>query len=62
MKYLVLNHIVPALPLDALEGPFLGDARKRFDGRLRVGRDGDFLSLPANSDTIRLSNRSAMRP
>jgi len=62
VRYLVLTHIVPALPLDALEGPFLGDARKRFDGRLRVGRDGDFLSLPANGDTIRLSNRSAMRP
>jgi ribonuclease Z len=61
VRWLVLSHLVPALPLDALEGPFLGDARSIFKGRLRLGRDGDFLSLPAHAATIRLSNRSAMR-
>lgn len=61
VKYLLLTHLVPAMPIDALEGPFLDGARKKFDGRLRLGRDGDFLTLPANSDKISLSNRSAMR-
>ncbi len=58
-KVLVLNHIVPALPLRILEGPFLGDARKRFDGRLILGRDGDFISLPANSEAVEISKRSS---
>lgn len=62
VKYLLLTHLVPAMPIDALEGPFLDGARKAFHGRLRLGRDGDFLSLPANSDRISLTNRSAMRP
>lgn len=62
VKMLLLTHIVPALPVAALEGPFLGEARMRFDGRLRLGRDGDLVSLPANEATISLSNRSAMRP
>ena len=59
VRWLILTHIVPALPVDALEGPFLGDARSNFDGQLRLGRDGDFLSLPADTATIRLSKRAA---
>jgi ribonuclease Z len=43
---LVLTHIVPPLPLKALEGPFLGDAPKRFTGPLWMARDGDLFSLP----------------
>ncbi|MCW2968449.1 MAG: fold metallo-hydrolase, partial [Solirubrobacteraceae bacterium] len=38
---LVLTHIVPPLPLKALEGPFLGDAAQRFTGPLWIARDGD---------------------
>lgn len=49
---LLLNHIVPPLPMRALEGPFLGDARKVFAGPLWIARDGDLISLPAGGRTI----------
>lgn len=49
---LLLNHIVPPLPLRALEGPFLGDARKVYTGPLWIARDGDLISLPAGDKTI----------
>jgi ribonuclease Z len=45
---LVLTHIVPPLPVAALEGPFLGDAADRFAGPLWIARDGDLYSLPAS--------------
>jgi len=46
-KALVLTHIVPPLPVKALEGPFLGDAAERFAGPIWIARDGDLYSLPA---------------
>ena len=49
---LLLNHIVPPLPMKALEGPFLGDARKVYTGPLWIARDGDLISLPAGDRTI----------
>lgn len=49
---LLLNHIVPPLPMRALEGPFLGDARKVYTGPLWIARDGDLISLPAGGKTI----------
>lgn len=52
VKALLLNHIVPPLPLRALEGPFLGDARKVYTGPLWIARDGDLISLPAGGDAI----------
>jgi ribonuclease Z len=55
--YLLLNHIVPALPFEALEGPFLGEARTIYAGPLKVGRDGDFISMPAGAKTNIVSNR-----
>ncbi|MGI9134621.1 MAG: MBL fold metallo-hydrolase [Rhodoferax sp.] len=56
--YLLLNHIVPTLPpLPGLEGIFLGDARQIFSGPLRVGVDGDLVSLPAGSKAIEQSQR-----
>ena len=55
--YLLLNHIVPTLPYQALDGPFLGQARANFSGSLTVGRDGDFISMPAGSKINTLSNR-----
>lgn len=57
VRYLLLDHIVPAMPMSGLEGPFLGRARAIFHGRLKVGHDGDFLSMPAGSDRIEQSNR-----
>lgn len=62
VKFLLLNHIVPPLPIRVLEGPFLGEARRQFSGPLQVGRDGDLISLPAGSDEVRASRRmSAQR-
>ncbi|HET9231984.1 MAG TPA: MBL fold metallo-hydrolase [Vitreimonas sp.] len=45
---LALTHIIPPLPISILEGPFLGDARQRFDGPLWIMRDGDLIILPAS--------------
>jgi ribonuclease Z len=57
-RTLLLNHIAPPLPpLPGLEKAFLGDASARFKGPIRVGRDGDFISLPAGSDAIDFHNR-----
>lgn len=54
VRYLVLHHIVPPLPFTLLEKAFLADAPAIFGGPLRVGRDGDLLSLPAGSTDIAL--------
>lgn len=54
---LLFTHVIPPLPSRALEGPFLGQARRLFDGTLQVGRDGDFVSLPAGSSAMVRSNR-----
>ena len=55
--FLLYSHIVPALPLPGLEGIFLGDAPEIFKGRMKVGIDGDFVSLPAGSKAIELSKK-----
>ena len=57
VQYLLLNHIVPGLPFRALEGPFLGKARSLFRGSIKVGNDGDFISLPAGTKDIVVTNR-----
>jgi ribonuclease Z len=57
VKMLLFTHVIPPLPLRALEGPFLGKSRQIFHGELRVGHDGDFISLPAGTTEIRRSNR-----
>ena len=55
--YLLLNHIAPPLPLPGLEKAFLGNAPGIYNGRLRVGQDGDFVSMPAGSKAINFSRR-----
>jgi ribonuclease Z len=57
VHYLLFTHVIPPLPIRALEGPFLGRARSIFTGPIRVGRDGDFVSLPAGSSAINVHNR-----
>ncbi len=57
VRYLLLNHIVPPLPLPGMEQLFLADAPEIYRGPLRVGRDGDLLSLPSGSTAITLSSR-----
>jgi ribonuclease Z len=52
VKALVLNHIVPPVPLAFAYPAFLGDAPKRFSGPITVGEDGMMWSLPAGGTTI----------
>ena len=49
-----IRQMVPPLRMRALEGPFLGNARRIFDGPLWVARDGDVVSLPAGGKDIDL--------
>lgn len=56
-KFVLLYHIVPPLPLSALEGPFLGRAREIYQGPLNVGRDGDLVTMPAGGGEITITNR-----
>jgi ribonuclease Z len=56
-RMLLFTHVIPPMPMEALEGPFLGKSRQIYRGRLKVGRDGDFVTLPAGSKDIRVSNR-----
>ena len=54
----LLTHVVPSLPpVPGAEAAFLGDARDIYSGKLVLGRDGDFVSLPAGSKQIQFSNR-----
>jgi ribonuclease Z len=56
--YLLLNHIVPTLPpIPGMEAAFLGDAKAIYAGPIRVGMDGDFVSLSAGDKQIRVSRR-----
>jgi ribonuclease Z len=57
VKFLLLNHIAPPLPLPGMEKAFLGTAPDIYSGPLRVGADGDFLSLPVGSTDINVSRR-----
>ena len=52
VQLLVLTHIVPPVPLRLLEPAFLGDARKRFGGPIRIAKDGSVLHLPVGSTAI----------
>ncbi|MBH2031829.1 MAG: MBL fold metallo-hydrolase [Pseudomonadales bacterium] len=54
--YLLLNHIAPPLPIPGLQQAFLGQAETIYAGGVRVGIDGDFISLPTASKAIQQSN------
>ncbi|MFZ3000633.1 MAG: MBL fold metallo-hydrolase [Undibacterium umbellatum] len=54
---LLLNHIAPPLPLPGMESAFLGDAGNIYQGKIRVGVDGDFVSMPVGSKQIVFSKR-----
>jgi len=51
-KALVLYHIVPMLPNDALIPMFVNGADQAFDGKITVSEDGTILRLPAGRDDI----------
>lgn len=55
VRELVLNHIVPPLPLRYAYPAFLGDAARHFDRPITVGEDGMLFSLPAGSTAIQRS-------
>jgi ribonuclease Z len=57
VRFLLFTHITPSLPLGALEGPYLGASRTIFSGPIKVGRDGDFISLPVGSDAVKVTDR-----
>jgi ribonuclease Z len=58
VRVLLFTHVIPPLPISSLNGPFLGRAPQIFHGRIIVGRDGEFITLPAGTRQIRYSNRS----
>lgn len=57
VDYLVYTHMIPPLPNSRIaDNMFLGDARKIFDGKIDIGRDGFFISMPADSERITSTN------
>src|SRR6185295_8090754 len=55
VRALAFTHIIPQMPMAMLEGPFLGDAPKRFNGPIYVAHDGDIIALPASGGMSRRS-------
>ncbi|MFZ9406943.1 MAG: MBL fold metallo-hydrolase [Burkholderiaceae bacterium] len=47
VRYLLLTHIAPPLPLPGMESLFLNGADQVYPGPIRVGRDGDLITMPA---------------
>ncbi len=50
--HLLFNHIVPPLPVKTLESVFVKGVKEAFDGDYTIGKDGTFVTLPANSKQI----------
>lgn len=46
-RALALTHVIPPLPIQLMQGLYLGDARSRYTGPLWIARDGDLVVLPA---------------
>jgi len=55
-RALVLTHVVPPVPSRLMEPAFLREARARFDGPVRLARDGDVIRLPAGSDAVEFAH------
>ena len=51
-KELVLYHIVPMLPNDALIPMFIKGMAEEFDGKITVSEDGTIIRLPSGSEAI----------
>ena len=54
VKQLVLTHIIPPLPSSLLKNAFLGDAQNYYQGKIVMGVDGMLISLPSNTDIIKI--------
>lgn len=57
VKQLVLYHIVPALPLKAMERMFVKGVSDVYKGGVTVSRDGTWIDLPANGSEVKVGNR-----
>ena len=51
-KALVLYHLAPMLPRDALIPMFVKGADAELDGKITVSEDGTILRLPSGSESI----------
>ena len=56
VRMLVFYHTVPPLPTALFERAFMDGTGAVFGGDIRLGRDGDLISLPAGSDAIETAN------
>lgn len=52
VRHLVLHHIAPPLPISTLENIFLKGVDQAYLGDFTLGKDGTFISLPAQSKQI----------
>ena len=52
VKLLLLTGITPPLQLPGAEGIFLGKATQIYKGPIKIGIDGDLVSMPAGSNEI----------
>ena len=57
VRALVLNHIVPPLQAPSLSPVFLQRAGQIYGGPLRIGADGDWITLPAGSQAVEMGQR-----
>ena len=57
VSFLLLNHIIPPLPTPLLDDVFLGRSHEIYRGPIRVGEDGDFVSMPTGGHQITRTNR-----
>lgn len=56
VRYLLLNHVVPPVPIAFMDAAFLGDARAHFSGPVTIGKDGMLISMPAGSTDVTLKS------
>lgn len=57
VKALVYTHIVPPLPLPPLEDIFLEGTADAFDGDIKLGADGDWITLLPNDTVVSITQR-----
>lgn len=56
-RFLLFHHVVPPLPLSALESIYAEGVSEAYSGEFEIGVDGTFVSLPANDDAIEVDRR-----
>jgi ribonuclease Z len=56
VKYLLFSGVTPPLQLPGAEGIFMGQANSIYKGPIKIGADGDVVSMPAHSDEFNFRN------